>query len=103
MMRLVRCLFILFDMRIDEKSDPRPSVTPIIGKIHLLRDGSRTKKIVSSCGVCHDPDRYPFMEEGNKDPVACWATKGEWDDRGSVWSLDIVGALGDGLNSETND
>jgi hypothetical protein len=56
----------------------------------LLRNGKTTKPIVSSVGVGADPERYPFMEEGNTDPVACWATKGQWDDRGNIWPEDIV-------------
>lgn len=30
------------------------------------------------------------MEEGNTNPVDCWAAEGQWDDRGSEWPQDIV-------------
>jgi hypothetical protein len=67
------------------------TIQPIIGLRHILRDGTITKPIVSSVGVCDDPERYPFMEEGNMDKIAVWAMDGEWDDRGSEWPFDIVG------------
>ena len=61
------------------------TITPIIGSRHLKRNGDITGIIVSSEGVCVCPERYPYMEEGNVDPVAAWAIKGQWDDRGSEW------------------
>ena len=70
-------------------------MTPVIGKKHILRNGEETAVIVSSVGVCESPERYPYMEEGNTDPVACWALKGQWDDRGSEWPKDIVAVAGE--------
>ncbi len=66
------------------------SINPVIGKRHMMRDGSITKIIVSSKHVSANFDRYPFMELGNLDPVAVWAVNGSWDDRGSEWPQDLI-------------
>lgn len=66
------------------------TITPVIGKRHRTRGGRITKVIVSSEGTCPDHERYPYMEEGNTVGHYAWATKGQWDDRGSEWEEDIV-------------